>query len=616
MASYSTIKNGSSGNDVKTWQKYLKSQGYDIGSTGADGVFGSKTLAATKQYQKDNGLTVDGIVGKNTWGSMTSNTAKTTNTTKTTNNTKTTNTANNVTQAAKKAVTSGVSNALGSVSIAPNGVEQSVWNKATSSYSQSKEVDNLYKETQNAYNDAKEVLSQKEIIDQATKDKMNQELVFSDAYYQAMDLMNSKLQELTDGKTKWTDKYEEAMNNYLNREDFEYDVDQDPLFQQALASAMNSGKSAMQDTIGQASALTGGYGSTYATSAGNQAYNAFIEDAYNNLPEYYNMALQAYQAEGQEMYNQVAMLGEADANEFQREYTEWQASFDNANNLWNQEFNTWQGETNQAYNSANIQLQEYGQKAQNAVNLYDMASSQYESKYAKEYQEWSDTVNQFMNIASTQNTDYWSQTNFDESVRQFNKTYEQTERWNQKELDYKNAALKQDQDQFNKTFNASYTSDGKGGYVAKGNTSSSNYSLTDTEIKNVQDKYQTGGVDAVMDYLEVRGKAPSNQAEADIVAKAYSGTSSAQKSTDMTSKEFWDNAEITKTKDTINWFWGNDDYDDEVKINGKIYTLKQVHEMLGKAGFDGTTKDAFIKKLSELDEDTIFTWKNGVKSNK
>jgi hypothetical protein len=48
---------------------------------------------------------------------------------------------------------------------------------------------------------------------------------------------------------------------------------------------MNSGKSAMQDTIGQASALTGGYGSTYATSAGNQAYNAFIEDAYNNLPE-------------------------------------------------------------------------------------------------------------------------------------------------------------------------------------------------------------------------------------------------------------------------------------------------------------------------------------------
>ena len=553
---------------------------------------------------------VNSMLGVKTSSNKNTNTAKTntakTNTAKT-NTTKTTNT--NKTNTAK-------TNTAKTTSTKPAGVDQSVWDKATSSYAQSKEVNNLYKETQNAYNDAKDVLSQKDIIDQATKDKMNKELVFSDAYYQAMDMMNSKLQELTDGKTKWTDKYEEAMNNYLNREDFEYDVDQDPLFQQALASAMNSGKSAMQDTIGQASALTGGYGSTYATSAGNQAYNAFIEDAYNNLPEYYNMALQAYQAEGQEMYNQVAMLGEADANEFQREYTEWQASFDNANQIWNKEFSTWEAETNQAYNSANIQLQEYGQKAENAVNLYNMASSQYESKYAKEYQEWSDTINQFMNIASTQNTDYWSKTNFDESVRQYEKNYQQTEKWNQKDLDYKNAALKQDQDQFNKTFNASYTKDEKGNYVPKENTSSSNYSLTDTEIKNVQDKYQTGGVDAVMDYLEVRGKAPSNQAEADIVAKAYSGTSSASKSTDMTSKEFWDNAEITKTKDTINWFWGNDDYDDEVKINGKIYTLKQVHEMLGKAGFDGTTKDAFIKKLSELDEDTIFTWKNGVKSNK
>ena len=40
--------------------------------------------------------------------------------------------------------------------------------------------------------------------------------------------------------------------------------------------------------------MTGGYGSTYATTAGNQAYNAFIEDAYDNLPQYYQMAMEAY----------------------------------------------------------------------------------------------------------------------------------------------------------------------------------------------------------------------------------------------------------------------------------------------------------------------------------
>jgi peptidoglycan hydrolase-like protein with peptidoglycan-binding domain len=32
-----------------------------------DGIFGTKTLAAVRQYQEANGLTVDGVVGKNTW---------------------------------------------------------------------------------------------------------------------------------------------------------------------------------------------------------------------------------------------------------------------------------------------------------------------------------------------------------------------------------------------------------------------------------------------------------------------------------------------------------------------------------------------------------------------
>ena len=81
------------------------------------------------------------------------------------------------------------------------------------------------------------------------------------------------------------------MGQIQNRDKFSYDVDNDVLFQQYLASSMASGKTAMQDTMGQASALTGGYGSTYATSAANQQYNAYIQDAYNNLPEYYQMAM-------------------------------------------------------------------------------------------------------------------------------------------------------------------------------------------------------------------------------------------------------------------------------------------------------------------------------------
>ena len=40
--------------------------GYNCGTSGADGDFGSGTLIAVKNFQSANGLTVDGIVGANT----------------------------------------------------------------------------------------------------------------------------------------------------------------------------------------------------------------------------------------------------------------------------------------------------------------------------------------------------------------------------------------------------------------------------------------------------------------------------------------------------------------------------------------------------------------------
>jgi hypothetical protein len=63
----SVLKKGSKGEQVKTLQRLLICQGYDLGSYGADGSFGGKTEEAVREYQKRNSLEVDGSVGQATW---------------------------------------------------------------------------------------------------------------------------------------------------------------------------------------------------------------------------------------------------------------------------------------------------------------------------------------------------------------------------------------------------------------------------------------------------------------------------------------------------------------------------------------------------------------------
>ena len=62
------IKQGATGSTVKTIQQKLKRWGYYTGSV--DGIYGSKTVAAVKYFQRKNGLTVDGIVGNKTAAAM------------------------------------------------------------------------------------------------------------------------------------------------------------------------------------------------------------------------------------------------------------------------------------------------------------------------------------------------------------------------------------------------------------------------------------------------------------------------------------------------------------------------------------------------------------------
>ena len=74
-------------------------------------------------------------------------------------------------------------------------------------------------------------------------------------------------------KFLWQDQQslDQAWQNYLQRKAFTYDPAEDPLYRQYADQQTQLGKLAMEDTLGTASALTGGYANSFAATAGEHA---------------------------------------------------------------------------------------------------------------------------------------------------------------------------------------------------------------------------------------------------------------------------------------------------------------------------------------------------------
>lgn len=70
---YSQVKKGAQGSSVSELQKLLNQNGYSLE---VDGIFGSNTQAAVRDYQSKNGLAVDGIVGDKTWSTLLNSSSK------------------------------------------------------------------------------------------------------------------------------------------------------------------------------------------------------------------------------------------------------------------------------------------------------------------------------------------------------------------------------------------------------------------------------------------------------------------------------------------------------------------------------------------------------------
>lgn len=158
------------------------------------------------------------------------------------------------------------------------------------------------------------------------------EYVQSDAVKQAQEKLAAQ-QGLKPGayQSQWQTQLNDTMNKILNREDFKYDMNADALYQQLKDRTVNLGQQAMMDTMGQAAKLTGGYGNSYAQTVGQQAYQAQLQGLTDRMPELYQLALDQYNRQGQDLYQKVGLLGDQDDRDYNRylaDYDMWSGERD------------------------------------------------------------------------------------------------------------------------------------------------------------------------------------------------------------------------------------------------------------------------------------------------
>lgn len=289
---------GDSGDGVKALQEQLNQNGANLD---VDGVFGPKTEAAVKNLQTSNGITVDGKVGPETKGVLEQLAGKL----KDSFTGLSEHVSNNPSTGAAVSGSSGG----GASASAGNGNSQA-----------------------------------------------------SDTVSQAWNVLQQQLAAKPGQTTsEWYKPLKDIIGEIQGYKDFSYDINSDALYQQYKDQYASLGKLAMQDTMGQAAALTGGYGSSYASTAGNQAYQSYLSQLNEIVPELYGMARDQYNSDKQDLYNQYALLSDMenqDHNRYLDKYNQWATEVGISQGLYNDAYSEYRDTIGDQQWEKNYQLNE------------------------------------------------------------------------------------------------------------------------------------------------------------------------------------------------------------------------------------------------------------------
>jgi len=125
-----------------------------------------------------------------------------------------------------------------------------------------------------------------------------------------------------DYQSPYGDRLDALLTSIRQRKPFSYDLNADLLYRQYRDQYTELGRRAMDDTLGRAAALTGGYGSSYGQNVGQQAYDGYLQQLNSKVPELYRLALERYEAEGDKLTSEYAALSDREKDAYDR----WRAA--------------------------------------------------------------------------------------------------------------------------------------------------------------------------------------------------------------------------------------------------------------------------------------------------
>lgn len=119
----------------------------------------------------------------------------------------------------------------------------------------------------------------------------------------------------------YTSQYTGQLDNLLQKiqnRKFEYDMNSDGLYQQIKDRYLEQGEQAAKNAATEASALTGGYGNSYAASAAAQANQQYLQGLNDKATDLYSLALARYQQDGNDLAKQYGLVNARDATDYAR----------------------------------------------------------------------------------------------------------------------------------------------------------------------------------------------------------------------------------------------------------------------------------------------------------